>query len=47
VRSGDTLSRIANRHNVRGGWKALWSKNRAVISNPNQIRVGQRLALPR
>lgn len=48
VRSGDTLSRIANRKDVRGGWKSLYVKNRGAIgSNPNVIRVGQRLALPR
>ena len=48
VRPGDTLSRIASRAHVRGGWKALYVKNRgAVGSNPNVIRVGQRLALPR
>ncbi len=48
VRSGDTLSRIAGRKDVRGGWKALYVKNRGSIgSNPNVIRVGQRLALPR
>lgn len=48
VRSGDTLSGIANRKDVRGGWKALYVKNRSAIgSNPNIIRVGQRLALPR
>ncbi|MEO7744907.1 MAG: transglycosylase family protein [Actinomycetota bacterium] len=48
VRPGDTLSRIANRTHVHGGWKALYVKNRGTVgSNPNVIRVGQRLALPR
>ena len=48
VRSGDTLSRIASRKDVRGGWKSLYVKNRGAIgSNPNMIRVGQRLSLPR
>ncbi len=48
VRPGDTLSRIASRTHVRGGWKALYVKNRSAVgSNPNVIRVGQRLALPR
>ncbi len=48
VRRGDTLSRIAAKAKVRGGWKALYVKNRAVIGrNPNHLRVGQRLALPR
>ncbi|HEX8496848.1 MAG TPA: transglycosylase family protein [Actinomycetales bacterium] len=48
VRSGDTLSRIATRTKVSGGWKAVYSANRAAIgSNPNRIRVGQSLVLPR
>ncbi len=48
VRSGDTLSRIAKRGAVSGGWKALWKANRKAIgSNPNRIRVGQRLVMPR
>ncbi len=48
VRSGDSLSRIASRQHVRGGWKALYVKNkRAIGSNPNRIHVGQRLLLPR
>lgn len=48
VRSGDTLSRIASRKDLRGGWKSLYVKNRGAIgANPNVIRVGQRLTLPR
>ena len=48
VRPGDTLSQIASRAHVAGGWKALYVKNRgAVGSNPDAIRVGQRLVLPR
>lgn len=47
VRSGDTLSRIAQRTHARGGWKALYVKNRKAIgSNPDRIRVGQRLVVP-
>jgi resuscitation-promoting factor RpfA len=46
VRRGDTLSTIASRHHVRGGWHALYNANRAHIHNPNLIRVGQRLQLP-
>ena len=48
VRSGDTLSRIAARKHVRGGWKALFSKNKSRLhGNPNRIYVGQHLVLPR
>ncbi|MGH3498734.1 MAG: transglycosylase family protein [Nocardioidaceae bacterium] len=47
VRPGDTLSRIAAREHVAGGWRAVYRVNRAVIgSNPNMIRVGQHLRLP-
>ncbi|MDQ3165112.1 MAG: LysM peptidoglycan-binding domain-containing protein [Actinomycetota bacterium] len=47
VRAGDTLSSIAARKNVDGGWRALYRANRKVIgSNPDQIRVGQVLRLP-
>lgn len=44
VQSGDTLSSIARRHNVDGGYKALAKAN--DISNPNFIRVGQKIAIP-
>jgi LysM repeat protein len=48
VRSGDTLSGIAHRKGVRGGWHALYKANRRGIgANPNVIFVGQRLRLPR
>lgn len=47
VRSGDTLSRIATRSSVSGGWKALYHANRRTIgANPHLIRPGQRLTLP-
>jgi hypothetical protein len=45
VKPGDTLSAIAARHNVRGGWMALWSINHRHISNPDLIRVGQHIEL--
>jgi LysM repeat protein len=41
VRSGDTLSRIANRNGVRGGWRVLWSLNKRTVKNPNWIYIGQ------
>ena len=41
VKAGDTLSDIAARHHVQGGWKALWQKNRATVSNPNLILIDQ------
>ena len=46
VRRGDTLSKLAARHDVKGGWKALYRANTARVSNPNLIYVGQVLRLP-
>jgi len=46
VRSGDTLSKIASRLHVDGGWRALYHANRSKLSNPNVIHVGQVLRLP-
>jgi len=43
VISGDTLSKIAYKRHQKGGWMAVWARNRAVIKNPNVIYVGQRL----
>jgi resuscitation-promoting factor RpfA len=47
VHSGDTLATIARRFHVAGGWRAVWQHNRATIHNPNYIRVGQLLSIPR
>lgn len=47
VKRGDTLSAIAARFKVGGGWQALYSKNRAVVgSNPNLIYAGEHLVIP-
>ena len=46
VQSGDTLSIIADRIGVAGGWRALWDANQAEISDPNVIYEGQQLRLP-
>ncbi len=45
VRSGDTLSMIAARHHVAGGWRALARMNRATIKNPNLIHIGQHIKI--
>jgi LysM repeat protein len=45
VAKGDTLSSIAARHKVKGGWRALWNKNKAYIGDPDFLVVGQRIAL--
>lgn len=46
VHSGDTLSKLAERYHVAGGWKTLWKANGARVTNPNLIFVGQVLRLP-
>lgn len=45
VKPGDTLSAIARAHDVNGGWEALYALNKAEISNPDLIYVGQRFVL--
>ena len=45
VQSGDTLSRIAQRHGVEGGWRALYAVNADQLSDQNRIAVGQVLQL--
>jgi resuscitation-promoting factor RpfA len=47
VKSGDTLSRIAKRHDVKGGWHAIYHLNHHVIgANPSVLHVGEKLKLP-
>jgi len=46
VRPGDTLSAIAARFHVEGGWQVLWRLNRSQLPDPNLVRVGQLVALP-
>jgi LysM repeat protein len=44
VVAGDSLSKIAQQHHIQGGWQALHELNKAYISNPNLILVGQKIA---
>ena len=47
VRKGESLSVIAQRHLVRGGWPALYRANRQTVGgNPDLINVGARLRIP-
>jgi LysM repeat protein len=47
VRSGDTLSGIAGKRDIPGGWQNLYRMNKKTIgSNPGLIHPGQRLQLP-
>ncbi|WP_328564011.1 transglycosylase family protein [Streptomyces coelicoflavus] len=46
VVTGDTLSGIADAHEVRGGWQRLYEANRGAIgSDPDLILPGQRLSM--
>ncbi len=46
IQSGDTLSTIAAKLNISGGWQSLADANAATISNPNLVFPGQVLQLP-
>jgi nucleoid-associated protein YgaU len=47
VRPGDSLSAIATRNSVRGGWRSLYRANRTLIGkNPDLIHIGMHLHLP-
>jgi len=46
VKSGDTLSKIATKKHVNGGWHRLFAANTSRVSNANLIFVGQILRLP-
>ncbi|MGW6461370.1 LysM peptidoglycan-binding domain-containing protein, partial [Streptomyces sp. NPDC055078] len=47
VQAGDTLTSIARRFGVDGGWQALYDANRDVIGpSPDRLAVGMMLTLP-
>jgi LysM repeat protein len=47
VTAGDTLSAIAARFGVRGGWPALYAANRSAIgADPDAVHAGIRLTIP-
>lgn len=47
VRRGDSLAKIAmNYYGDPSEWRRIFEANKSSISNPNQIRVGQRLNIP-
>ena len=46
VQEGDTLSKIAEKLGIQGGWQHLADANADTISNPNLVFVGQVLQLP-
>jgi nucleoid-associated protein YgaU len=46
IRGGETLSTIAEKLNIAGGWHSLADANTATISNPHLVFPGQVLQLP-
>jgi hypothetical protein len=44
IKAGDSLSKIAREHKVKGGWQALFAKNKQFIGDPNMILVGHKIA---
>jgi LysM repeat protein len=45
VRAGDTLSGIAQAHQIAGGWQRLAELNRSTVSDPDLIYAGQTIRL--
>lgn len=45
VQRGDTLSSIAAKHRVAGGWKSIVQKNPSLAAHPDRIAPGQRINL--
>lgn len=46
VKAGETLSSIARRYKVKGGWQALYQANRKVVgSKPDKLGVGTKLVI--
>ncbi|MFC7306966.1 transglycosylase family protein [Streptomyces monticola] len=47
VKPGETLSSIALRYKIKGGWYALYKANRLMIGDhPNRLNVGTMLMIP-
>ncbi|MEV4922032.1 transglycosylase family protein [Streptomyces roseoverticillatus] len=45
VKEGDTLSKIAESQNVKGGWQKLYDRNKDIVQDADVIYVGQKLHL--
>ncbi|WP_335939731.1 transglycosylase family protein [Streptomyces sp. PTD5-9] len=45
VASGDSLSKIAAEHGVKGGWQRLFELNKDIVENADLIYPGQQLHL--
>ncbi len=46
VQSGDTLSAIAQRAGIPGGFQILFSANKDVVTSPTELKVGMQLRIP-
>lgn len=46
IKSGDTLSTIADKLGIKGGWETLYQANTDTVFNPNLIFTGAVLQLP-
>lgn len=42
---GDTLSGIAERYHIPGGWEELWAANATTVPDPNKLKTGVELRL--
>lgn len=48
VKPGDTLSAIARKYDIQGGWRALYEANKDMIGDdPDRLNVGTLLAVPK
>ena len=45
IKAGDTLSVLAAKYQIKGGWAALFAANKGTVSKANLIFVGQKLQL--
>lgn len=45
VLPGDTLTTVAHRYLIAGGWQEIYYRNAEIISDPDVIYPGQRLTL--
>ncbi|NUS24646.1 MAG: LysM peptidoglycan-binding domain-containing protein [Streptomyces sp.] len=48
VKAGDTLSGLARKYGVQGGWRALYEANKAIVGRyPDRLNVGTLLVIPK
>jgi len=48
VKPGDTLSSIARKYRIKGGWQALYKANTGTVGrNPDRLRPGMLLVIPK